>query len=184
MKYLTLRDGARIPRLGQGTWYMGDDPKRIPEECDALKAGIEHGMTLIDSAEMYGGGRAESLVGKVVPGYPRDMLTLVSKVYPYNAGRDHIFVCCDASIRRMGAEYLDIYLLHWRGAIPLSETVECMEELIKRGKIRRWGVSNFDVDGAPDSGSICSQECSSSAPHWLWASGRRSFSRSIRSVPR
>lgn len=146
MKYLTLRDGARIPRLGQGTWYMGDDPKRIPEECDALKAGIEHGMTLIDSAEMYGGGRAESLVGKVVPGYPRDMLTLVSKVYPYNAGRDHIFACCDASIRRMGAEYLDIYLLHWRGAIPLSETVECMEELIKRGKIRRWGVSNFDVD--------------------------------------
>jgi diketogulonate reductase-like aldo/keto reductase len=146
MKYLTLRDGTKIPKLGQGTWHMGDDPKRMPDECDALKAGIEHGMTLIDSAEMYGGGRAESLVGKVVPEYPREMLTLVSKVYPHHAGRDHIFDCCDASIRRMGAEYLDLYLLHWRGAIPLSETVECMEELVRRGKIRHWGVSNFDVD--------------------------------------
>ncbi len=146
MKFLKLKDGTQIPRLGQGTWYMGDDPRRRPEELAALKAGIGKGMTLIDSAEMYGEGRAESLVGELVSAYPRSSLFLVSKVYPHNADRRHIFTSCEASLRRMNTEYLDLYLLHWRGSVPLEETVLCMEELIERGMIRRWGVSNFDTD--------------------------------------
>lgn len=146
MKFLKLKDGIQIPRLGQGTWYMGDDPRRRPEELAALKAGIGKGMTLIDSAEMYGDGRAESLVGELVPAYARTSLFLVSKVYPHNADRRHIFTSCEASLRRMNAESLDLYLLHWRGSVPLEETVLCMEELIERGMICRWGVSNFDTD--------------------------------------
>lgn len=146
MKQITLPDGTLIPQLGQGTWYLGDDPGKRAAECEALKTGISCGMILIDSAEMYGEGKAESLVGEVVPQFPRESLFLVSKVYPFNAGRDHIFQSCEASIKRMEADYLDLYLLHWRGAIPLSETVACMEELVKQGKIRRWGVSNFDMD--------------------------------------
>lgn len=146
MKFLKLKDGASVPRLGQGTWYMGEKPERFSQELEALKAGIENGMTLIDSAEMYGDGRSEMLVGKLIPFYPRESLFLVSKVYPHHADKRHIFASCEASIRRMNAEYLDLYLLHWRGSVPLAETVLCMEELIKQGKIRRWGVSNFDTD--------------------------------------
>ena len=146
MRYLSLRDGAKIPLVGQGSWYMGDDPSEKLQEQDALRAGIAEGMNLLDSAEMYGSGRSERLLGSVVPEYKREELFLVSKVYPHNAGRAHIFESCEASIKRMNAEYLDLYLLHWRGSVPLSETVACMEELIKQGKIRRWGVSNFDVD--------------------------------------
>lgn len=146
MEQITLPDGTQFPKLGQGTWYLGDDPSRRAQEIEALRTGIACGMTLIDSAEMYGGGRAESLVGEAIQGIPRESLILVSKVYPHHAGRADIFDCCDASIRRMQADYLDLYLLHWRGSIPLSETVSCMEELVKQGKIRHWGVSNFDVD--------------------------------------
>lgn len=100
-------------------------------------------MTLLDTAEMYGEGKAETMAGEVIRKYDRSRLFLVSKVYPHNAGKDRIFQSCENSLKRLGTDYLDLYLLHWRGSIPLKETVACMEELAARGKIRRWGVSNF-----------------------------------------
>ena len=134
-----------LPRMGQGTWHMGDDPARRAEEAAALQEGIHLGMTLIDTAEMYGEGRAETLVGEAIRPIPREKVYLVSKVYPHNAGRSRIFRSAENSLRRMGVEYMDLYLLHWRGGVPLAETVECMEELKRRGLIRNWGVSNFDT---------------------------------------
>ncbi len=136
--------GAPAGRIGQGTWELGVRPDRFAQECGALRAGVEAGMTLIDTAEMYGEGAAEELVGHALRGLDRERLYLVSKVYPHNAGRQHIFQCCEDSLRRMQTDYLDLYLLHWRGAVPLAETVECMEELKARGRIRDWGVSNLD----------------------------------------
>ena len=142
----TCRDGAAMPRLGQGTWYLGEKSSTRQAEVNALRAGIEAGMTLIDTAEMYGEGLAEALVGEAIAPYQREKLFLVSKVYPWNAGRDRIFRACENSLRRMKTDYLDMYLLHWRGSIPLAETAECMEELVHRGLIRRWGVSNLDLE--------------------------------------
>ncbi|KFN08306.1 aldo/keto reductase family protein [Paenibacillus macerans] len=130
--------------LGQGTWRIGDNPRRRQEEIAALQAGVELGMNLIDTAEMYGEGRAESLVGEALKG-KRDSVFLVSKVYPHNAGRTRIFRSCEESLKRLGTDRLDLYLLHWRGRVPLEETVECMERLVEQGKIIRWGVSNFDT---------------------------------------
>lgn len=143
--YFTTQSGKPIGPIGQGTWYLGEHSATFQEEKAALRAGIENGMTLIDTAEMYGDGAAESLVGAAIQGFPRENLFLVSKVYPHNAGRHNIFKSCEASLRRMGTEYLDLYLLHWRGSIPLSETVSCMEELREKGRIRAWGVSNLDT---------------------------------------
>ncbi len=134
-----------LPRMGQGTWHMGDDPAKKAEEIAALREGINLGMTLIDTAEMYGEGRSETLVGEAIKSIPREKLYLVSKVYPHNAGRSRIFRSAENSLRRMGVEYMDLYLLHWRGGVPLAETVECMEELKRRGLIQNWGVSNFDT---------------------------------------
>lgn len=142
---MPLPGGGVMPRLGQGTWHMGDDARKRGLEIAALGRGVALGMTHIDSAEMYGDGRAEKLVGEAIKGLDRKELYLVSKVYPHNAGRANIFKSCEKSIARMGCGYLDLYLLHWRGGVPLSETVACMEELVKRGQIRRWGVSNFDL---------------------------------------
>ncbi len=146
MKYCTLKDGTLLPVLGQGSWYLGERKDTREAEGRALRAGIEAGMTLLDTAEMYGEGAAESLIGGILPYYKRQDLFLVSKVYPHNAGRRHIFHSCEESLRRLNTDYLDLYLLHWRGSIPLRETVACMEELVSQGKIRRWGVSNFDTD--------------------------------------
>ena len=137
--------GLEIPVLGQGSWYIGDDTGKAQHEMRALRQGLELGMKLIDTAEMYGDGRSEQLIGRALQGIPRKEYLLESKVYPHNAGRKHIFSSCDASLKRLKTDYLDLYLLHWRGSIPLAETVDCMEELVKKGKIRRWGVSNFDV---------------------------------------
>ncbi len=134
-----------LPRMGQGTWHMGDDPAKRADEIASLQVGIQLGMTLIDTAEMYGEGRAESLVGEAIAHIPRESVYLVSKVYPHNAGRSRIFRSAENSLRRMKTEYMDLYLLHWRGGANLSETVEGMEELKRRGLIRRWGVSNFDT---------------------------------------
>jgi diketogulonate reductase-like aldo/keto reductase len=145
MRRLKLAGGMSAPVLGQGGWYIGDSPQRAGAEMDALRRGVELGMDLIDTAEMYGDGRSESLIGGAMAGVRRDGYLLVSKVYPHNAGRRNIFKSCDASLGRLRADYIDIYLLHWRGAIPLAETVACMEELAKAGKIRAWGVSNFDT---------------------------------------
>lgn len=123
---------------------MGEDPARRADEIAALQYGIDLGMTLIDTAEMYGEGAAEKLVGEAVRGR-RDQVFLVSKAYPHNAGRRTLPAACDRSLERLGVECLDLYLLHWRGAIPLGETVEAFERLRAAGKIRHWGVSNLDV---------------------------------------
>jgi diketogulonate reductase-like aldo/keto reductase len=142
---ITLPDGFKVPRLGQGTWFMGEDRSKKEEEIEALRTGIELGMTLIDTAEMYGEGKSETLIGKAIKEINRDKLFLVSKVYPHNAGRNKIFKSCENSLKRLGVESLDLYLLHWRGNVPLKETVECMEKLVSDGMIKRWGVSNFDT---------------------------------------
>ena len=142
---VALPDGKRLPAIGQGTWNVGDVPSQKEQEISALRLGIELGMTLIDTAEMYGEGKSEQLVGEAIKG-KRDQVFLVSKVYPHNAGRKDVLRACEKSLKRLGTDTLDLYLLHWRGRIPLAETVEGMEQLKKEGKIKRWGVSNFDVD--------------------------------------
>lgn len=134
-----------LPAIGMGGWNLGDDPSRENGEIAALRRGIELGANLIDTAEMYGDGRSELLIGRATRGLKRGNYMLVSKVYPHNAGREHIFNSCKASLSRLNVDYLDLYLLHWRGTVPLAETVECMEELVADGMIKRWGVSNFDV---------------------------------------
>lgn len=139
------QSGKNVYPIGQGTWYLGESAATFQREKDALQAGIHAGMNLIDTAEMYGEGAAERLVGEAVQGFAREELFLVSKVYPWNAGRRNIFACCEDSLRRMRTDYLDLYLLHWRGSIPLKETADCMEELKRQGKIRAWGVSNLDI---------------------------------------
>lgn len=143
---VSLPDGTPMPRLGMGTWYLGERASTHDEELAALRAGLDAGVRLIDTAEMYGNGAAEELVGEAIRGYDRRELFLVSKVYPHNAGDPEIFESVEASLERLGTDYLDMYLLHWRGAVPLAETVACMEQLVEDGLIRHWGVSNFDLD--------------------------------------
>jgi diketogulonate reductase-like aldo/keto reductase len=145
MQMIRLPDGKTVPALGQGTWMMAEDPARRADEIAALRAGIDLGMTLIDTAEMYGEGAAEALVGEAIEGV-RDDIFLVSKAYPHNAGRDRLAQACEASLARLGTDRLDLYLLHWRGRVPLAETVDAMEALVAAGKILRWGVSNLDTD--------------------------------------
>jgi len=142
---VSLPTGETIPVLGQGTWTIADRPARRAEAVMALRAGIDAGMTLIDTAEMYGDGASEELVGEAVAGR-RDAVFLVSKVYPHNAGRRSAIEACERSLRRLKTDCLDLYLLHWRGSIPLAETVGAFERLTADGKIRHWGVSNFDCD--------------------------------------
>lgn len=144
MQFVTA-NGKHPGPIGQGTWYLGEDPAAFGQERKALQAGIEQGVTLIDTAEMYGDGAAEELVGSAIHPYDRESLYLVSKVYPFNADRKHIFNSCRNSLRRMRTDYLDLYLLHWRGGVPFAETVECMQELQRQGLIRSWGVSNLDT---------------------------------------
>ncbi|SDK76848.1 Aldo/keto reductase [Modicisalibacter muralis] len=134
-----------LPAIGQGTWYMGEGLTPRHEEVRALQQGLELGLTLIDTAEMYGDGGAEEVVGEALHGR-RDRAFLVSKVYPWNAGRDSAIDACERSLKRLGTDYLDLYLLHWPGGIPLAETLEAFERLREQGKIRRFGVSNFDID--------------------------------------
>jgi diketogulonate reductase-like aldo/keto reductase len=144
MRTTPLPDGTHVPVLGQGTWMMGDDPARREAEIAALREGIDRGMTLVDTAEIYGNGRSEQLVAEAIAGR-RDEIFLVSKVAPGNDSRQGTVRACEASLERLGTDRLDLYLLHWRGSVPLSETVEALEGLKKAGKILRWGVSNFDV---------------------------------------
>jgi diketogulonate reductase-like aldo/keto reductase len=145
MRTIDLPDGEKVPVLGQGTWFMGEDPARRPEEVKALRHGLDLGLSLIDTAEMYGEGGAEEVVGEAVAGR-RDEVFLVSKVYPHNASREGTIAACERSLRRLGTDRIDLYLLHWRGAYPLAETVEAFERLRRGGKIRHWGVSNLDTD--------------------------------------
>lgn len=139
-----LTQGEAVPVLGQGTWYLGEGLRPRAVEIAALRLGIDLGMSLIDTAEMYGNGATEELVGEAIAGR-RDEVFLVSKVLPGNATAGGTVAACDRSLRRLRTERIDLYLLHWRGAIPLAETLAGFEALIRAGKIRYWGVSNFDV---------------------------------------
>jgi diketogulonate reductase-like aldo/keto reductase len=143
LRYVTLRNGERVPALGQGTWHMGEDRRRAAEEEAALRLGIELGMTLIDTAEMYGSGGAEEVIARAAEGV-RDRLFIVSKVYPHNGSRAGVVAACERSLKRLATDRIDLYLLHWRGSIPLAETLEGFQRLERDGKIRHHGVSNFD----------------------------------------
>ena len=145
MQSVTLPGGEQVPALGLGTWMMGERGGHEPESVAALKRGIDLGMTLIDTAEMYGDGGAEELVGQAIAGQ-RDRVFIVSKVLPSNASRAGIAVACERSLKRLGTDRIDLYLLHWHGGIPLRETVAGFADLQRAGKIRHWGVSNLDLD--------------------------------------
>lgn len=146
---ITLPGGRRVPALGQGTWRMGEDPGLRATETAALRAGVERGMTLIDTAEMYGDGATETFLGEALAGL-RDRVFLVSKAYPQNGSEARLRRACEGSLKRLRAERLDLYLLHWRGSVPLAETVGAMEALRDAGLIAAWGVSNFDADDLED----------------------------------
>ncbi len=145
MKTVTLKGGEDVPALGLGTWRMGERDGRRMREIDALKAGLDLGLNLIDTAEMYGEGGAEQIVAKAISGR-RDDVFLVSKVYPHNASYRGTLHACERSLKRLGTDVIDLYLLHWRGSYALAETIEGFEKLKEQGKIRHWGVSNFDTD--------------------------------------
>jgi diketogulonate reductase-like aldo/keto reductase len=138
-----LPSGEKVPALGQGTWRMAEDARRRKDEIAALRAGLDLGMTLIDTAEMYANGAAETLTAEAIAGR-RDQVFLVSKVLPENATRRGTIAACERSLRRLATGHIDLYLLHWRGSPPLSGTLEAFGELMRAGKIRAWGVSNFD----------------------------------------
>ena len=144
MRTVSLPDGERVPALGQGSWYMGERGTARAAEVRALRQGLDLGMTLIDTAEMYAEGGAEEVVGEAIAGR-RDEVFLVSKVYPHNASRQGVAAACARSLERLGTDRLDLYLLHWRGSHPLAETVEGFERLREAGLIRHWGVSNLDT---------------------------------------
>lgn len=143
-QHITLPCGDRVAALGQGTWNIGDDPRHRADEIASLRRGLDLGLTLIDTAEMYGDGRSEQLIGEAIRGR-RDEVYLVSKVYPHNASKRAMPASCEASLKRLGTDRIDLYLLHWPGSVPLAETVQAFEALQRDGKIRHWGVSNFDV---------------------------------------
>lgn len=155
----TLPSGEVIPVLGQGTWKMGEDSRRLADEVNALKLGLDLGLTLIDTAEMYASGGAEEVVAEAIAGR-RDETFLVSKVLPSNASRAGVQRACENSLKRLRTDRIDLYLLHWPGSVPLTETVAAFEALKKAGKIRHWGVSNFDTDemeelvGLADGGNV------------------------------
>jgi diketogulonate reductase-like aldo/keto reductase len=135
--------GVQVPVIGQGTWKMeGDTPA---EAVAALQAGLDAGMTHVDTAELYGSGRVESLVARAIAGR-RDQVFLVSKVMPNHASRSGTVKACEATLRRLGTDHLDCYLLHWPGQHPLQDTIAAFEQLVQEGKIRSWGLSNFDVN--------------------------------------
>lgn len=142
---VTLPTGEAIPKLGQGTWEMGERPNVRQEEIAALRAGVELGMTLIDTAEMYGDGESEKLIAEAL-GSVRDDLFLVSKVYPHNGTERGVQAACERSLKRLKTDRIDLYLLHWRGGEDLEGAVAGFEKLKRDGKIRHWGVSNFDTD--------------------------------------
>ncbi|MBY5797921.1 aldo/keto reductase [Rhizobium leguminosarum] len=142
---ITFPNGVEVPALGQGTWAMGEDAGHAKGEIESLRSGIDLGMTLIDTAEMYGDGGAEEIVGQAIRGR-RDEIFIVSKVYPWNASIKGTIEACERSLERLGTDRIDLYLLHWRGNHPLTETVAAFETLKASGKIGAWGVSNFDTD--------------------------------------
>ncbi|PBC22609.1 MULTISPECIES: aldo/keto reductase [unclassified Mesorhizobium] len=155
----TLPSGEAVQVLGQGTWKMGEDSRRRADEVNALKLGLDLGLTLIDTAEMYASGGAEEVVAQAIAGRRAEVF-VVSKVLPSNASRAGVQRACENSLKRLRTDRIDLYLLHWPGSVPLAETVEAFEALKKAGKIRHWGVSNFDTEdmedlaGLPDGGNV------------------------------
>ena len=145
MRHVAFPDGRTVPALGQGTWHMGEGDRPLEEEARALRHGLDRGLRLIDTAEMYGDGAAERVVGAAIAGR-RDKAFIVSKVYPHNATRGGVAAACERSLKRLGTDQLDLYLLHWRGSVPLADTVDGFERLRAAGKILAWGVSNLDTD--------------------------------------
>jgi len=167
MHTITLPDFETVPALGLGTWRMGESPRNVAPEVAAVRSALQMGYRLIDSAEMYGEGGAEIVVGQAVAGalrageLTRNELFVVSKVYPHNASRAGTVAACERSLKRLQLDHIDLYLLHWRGSHPLRETVAGFEALMSQSKIRHWGVSNFDSDDMEellrvDKGSRCS----------------------------
>ncbi len=156
MRMITLAD-REVPVLGQGAWKMGDSRSGWDDEVVALRTGIDLGMTLVDTAEMYGSGRSEQLVGEAIRGR-RDEVFLVSKVMPSNASRKGTIRACEASLRRLGTDRLDLYLLHWPGSYPLEETFGAFDELRRQGKIGAWGVSNFDRPLMAEASSVARRQ--------------------------
>ena len=152
----TLPDGTPMPVFGLGTWMMGERADRLRQEVDTIRAGLDQGITLIDTAEMYGDGGSERMVGEAIAG-KREGLFLVSKVLPHNASREGTIKACERSLKHLGTDRLDLYLLHWRGRYPLAETVEAFETLKAQGKIARWGVSNFDSEDMDELEAISDQ---------------------------
>lgn len=144
MKTVRLPSGEQLPALGQGTWYMGEDRSARKHEIAALQLGLDLGLTLIDTAEMYAEGGAEQVVGEALAGR-REQAFVVSKVYPHNASRQGAIAACERSLRRLKTDHIDLYLLHWRGQYPLAETMAAFEALLRAGKIRHYGVSNLDL---------------------------------------
>ena len=144
MRYTPLPSGEQLPVLGLGTWHMGERPEHRQDELDAIRSAVDHGMNLIDTAEMYGDGAAEELIGEALGGRRTDAF-IVSKVLPHHATRRGTVAACENSLRRLATDYVDMYLLHWPGTVPLAETLEAFDALQRAGKIRYWGVSNFDA---------------------------------------
>lgn len=145
-KTVTLHGGEAVPALGQGTWLLGEQSERRREEIETLREGIERGLTLIDTAEMYGDGSCEEMVGEALSDGWREKVFLVSKVYPHNASLKGVQEACERSLKRLKTDHLDLYLLHWMGDHPINQTIAGFEALQRAGKIRRWGVSNIDTD--------------------------------------
>ena len=145
MRTTTLPAGQEVPVLGIGTWGMGERSQDRQREVDAVRMAFDSGLRLVDTAEMYGDGGAEEVVGEALEGRRQDAF-IVSKVLPHHASRKGTIAACEASLQRLGTDYIDLYLLHWRGNVPLGETVSALEQLVRDGKIRYWGVSNFDTD--------------------------------------
>ncbi len=158
MRTVRFVDGEQVPALGLGTWHMGEAGNDRDAEADALRPGIDLGMTLIDTAEMYASGGSEEVVGDAIQGR-RDGLFIVSKVLPFNADRSGTISSCESSLARMGIETIDLFLLHWPGSFPLEETIEAFEDLKSAGKIRHWGVSNFDTDEMAEVEAIAGRSC-------------------------
>nr|WP_250810525.1 aldo/keto reductase [Neorhizobium tomejilense] len=160
---VTLPTGISVPALGLGTWQMGEDSRKAAVEIESLKRGLDLGLTLIDTAEMYGEGGAEKITAEAIAGR-REQVFLVSKVYPWNASRKGVVEACERSLDRLKTDRLDLYLLHWRGEHPLTETVAGFEELRRAGRIGAWGVSNFDLDDmqelmkVPDGGNCAANQ--------------------------
>jgi diketogulonate reductase-like aldo/keto reductase len=150
---IRIGDRTDLPCIGQGTWRFGENPSEAANEIAVLREGIDLGLTLIDTAEMYGDGGAEQIVGAAVADQ-RERVFLVTKVYPHNASRSGLPAACERSLRRLRIETIDLYLLHWRGNVPLAETIAAFEKLKSAGKIRCWGVSNFDVADMAELGAV------------------------------